>query len=297
MSSDNGSGADVQDNPYGYVPSRATAIIFILLFATSTLLHAFQASRYRMWWLLWTACFCGITEIVGWSGRLWSSYNPFLDSPFQMQITCTIIAPTFLLAANFVILGRIIRTLGPDYSRITPKRYTILFCTSDVVTLVIQAIGGGMAASANTNAGSNTGSHVMLVGIILQLLIIIVYSICGAEFYYRYIKRRPFEGRTQTYGNLPVGGTHDGRLTPNIKLMSYTLFFSAIFFFIRSIYRVAELADGWNGRIIQTQVYFNVLDGAMIILAIYSLNIFHPGRLLPPSAIVEKEAELTNMSV
>jgi hypothetical protein len=33
-----------------------------------------------------------------------------------------IIAPTPLVAANFIILGRIIRRLGPQYSRLTPRR-------------------------------------------------------------------------------------------------------------------------------------------------------------------------------
>ena len=55
-----------------------------------------------------------------------------------------------------------------------------------------------------------------------------------------------------------------------------------------------ELADGWNGRIIRTELYFSefsflrtrydwladctadVLDGAMVVLAIYTLNIVHP---------------------
>ncbi|PPQ84918.1 hypothetical protein CVT25_004586 [Psilocybe cyanescens] len=292
MSNDNQSGTDVHNNPYGYVPSRATAVIFILLFAASTLLHAFQATKHRLWWLFWTACFCGVIEVVGWSGRLWSSYNPLNGSAFQMQITCTIIAPTPLLAANFVILGNIIKRLGPAYSRLTPRWYTILFCSSDVISLVIQALGGGMAASAKDNAGSKTGSDVMLVGIIFQLVIILVYSTCAIEFFYRYNTRRPFEGRSQWDGKL---GSAQGRLTPNIKLMSYVLAFSTVLFFIRSIYRIAELADGWNGKIIQTEVYFNVLDGAMIILAIYTLNIFHPGRLLY-SYEETKEAELRNVN-
>ncbi|KAG6876216.1 hypothetical protein C0993_004915, partial [Termitomyces sp. T159_Od127] len=47
-----------------------------------------------------------------------------------------------------------------------------------------------------------------------------------------------------------------------------------------SIYRVVELADGWLGRVIRTEVYFNVLDGVMITLAIYTFNIIHPGYFL-----------------
>ena len=50
-----------------------------------TVAHAVQAVRYRLWYLLVTAALCGFIEIIGWAGRMWSSYNPFLDSPFQMQ--------------------------------------------------------------------------------------------------------------------------------------------------------------------------------------------------------------------
>lgn len=49
---------------------------------------------------------------------------------------------------------------------------------------------------------------------------------------------------------------------------------------LSSIYHIIELSTGWHGRIIQTEVYFNVLDGAMVILAIFTMNFAHPGRLL-----------------
>jgi len=56
----------------------------------------------------------------------------------------------------------------------------------------------------------------------------------------------------------------------------------------RSIYRTIELADGWNGRIITTEWYFNVFDATPIVLAMVAINIFHPGRLIsPPSATSE----------
>jgi hypothetical protein len=100
-----------------------------------------------MWWLLPTAATCGITELLGWTGRIWSSKNPTLLTPFLIQsvhcalvssqllikrthrISTTGLAPTFFVAANFIILGQIIRHLGPQYSRIAPKLYTIIFCS------------------------------------------------------------------------------------------------------------------------------------------------------------------------
>jgi hypothetical protein len=63
------------------------------------------------------------------------------------------------------------------------------------------------------------------------------------------------------------------------------------------MYRVVEFANGWTGKVISTQwvfsawsffsflfpnlivivVYADVFDGTMIVLAMYTLNLFHPG--------------------
>jgi hypothetical protein len=46
---------------------------------------------------------------------------------------------------------------------------SIIFCSADFVALVVQAVGGGMAATANTRAGADQGGKIMLGGIIFQL--------------------------------------------------------------------------------------------------------------------------------
>ena len=66
----------------------------------------------------------------------------------------------------------------------------------------------------------------------------------------------------------------------------------------RAIYRTIELSQGWNGRIISNQLYFSklllrfivawllmdnlidILDGAMVPIAMYTINLGHPGMLL-----------------
>ena len=57
----------------------------------------------------------------------------------------------------------------------------------------------------------------------------------------------------------------------------------------RSVYRTIELVDGWDGRIIKNELYFNVMDGAMIVAAMFCLNELHPGRLLKPDSALVKE--------
>ncbi|KAJ7728349.1 RTA1-domain-containing protein [Mycena metata] len=274
--------ASTDDNSqYGYKPSEAIAILFVTLYGISTILHIGQATYYRTWWLLPTAALCGIGEVLGWSGRLWSSISLFAQTPFLMQISTTIIAPTPLLAASFMIVARVIQQLGTSYSRLTPKWYTILFLPCDIIALVIQAIGGGMASSANTLSGANVGAHVMLGGIVFQFVVIILFSALTVDFVRRYLHDRPVR----------VESTARGALTPRLKIMLAALAFSTTTLFIRSVYRIIELSGGWNGRIIHTEVYFNVLDGGMVVLAMFTLNFAHPGLLLrqqaPAKGLVE----------
>lgn len=72
-----------------------------------------------------------------------------------MQISSLIIAPAFMAAGNYILLGRIIPVLGTRYSFIHPLSYTIVFVTGDVISLVIQAIGGGKASAAETLDGES----------------------------------------------------------------------------------------------------------------------------------------------
>ena len=67
----------------------------------------------------------------------------------------------------------------------------------------------------------------------------------------------------------------------------------------RAVYRIIELAGGWDGRVMVTEKYFSkrsfailtaehlltlappdVLDGMMIAIAMYTVNMFHPGWLI-----------------
>ncbi|KAF8192122.1 RTA1-like protein [Pholiota molesta] len=288
MSANNGTSPDASQDPtamYGYIPSEAVAIVFVALFSLSTLVHVGQAIRYRLWFLFFTVILCGSIEILGWAGRLWSSISPLNSIPFQIEITATIIAPTPLLAANFVIFGRIIQALGQKYSRLRPRLYTIIFTSCDVASLVVQGLGGGVASGANTLAGANKGANIMLGGIVLQLIIIIIFSACAIEYFMRYNKdalTKHEQNGAGSESSSTEGDAHRGELTPRLRTMAYGLTFSTLVLFIRGVYRIIELAGGWNGRVIHTQVYFNVLDGMMVVLAIYTINVVHPGRYLPP---------------
>ncbi|KAH9911068.1 RTA1 like protein-domain-containing protein, partial [Fomitopsis serialis] len=231
-------------------------------------IHLLQSVRYRMWFLLWTAVVAGILESIGWAGRLWSSYDILASTPFSMQIICTIVGPTPLIAANFIILGHVIRRLGQQYSRLSARLYTIIFVSCDVIALIVQALGGAAAAAAVDN-GKNpkAGSDIMLAGIIFQTAAITLYVLLATEFFLRYFYDKPLRGRE----NVETGYALESKL----QQMIAALVFSSL-----TWYRCIELGDGWEGRIIHTQRYFVIMDALMIVFALWTLNLFHPGRLL-----------------
>jgi hypothetical protein len=46
--------------------------------------------------------------------------------------------------------------------------------------------------------------------------------------------------------------------------------------FVRSVYRVVELSEGWTGHLIRQQWLFVGLEGVMVVIAVAALNAFHP---------------------
>jgi len=265
-----------QLSPYGYVPSRAVAIVFLSLFGLSTSFHLFQALYFRLWFLLPSAVLCGLGELIGWSGRLWSSINPLNSNAFLIQISTTIIAPTPLVAANFIMLGTIINRLGQQYSRLNSRWYTRIFLSCDIIALATQGLGGGLASTGNDQTQAQLGGHIALGGIVFQLVCIILYSTLTAEFLWRYANDFPVKPTTRSrYENrVPT--------TPRLRIMLIGMTTMTGFIIIRSIYRTVELADGWGGKVIETQWLFDVFDALMIVLAMLTLNIVHPGVFLRP---------------
>lgn len=79
-------------------------------------------------------------------------------------------------------------------------------------------------------------------------------------------------------GNAALDPTHATlRASTMFRSFVAALAFAALCIFIRSVYRVAELSEGWQGALIKNQYTFIGLEGAMVLVAVLALNAFHPG--------------------
>ncbi|EAW09655.1 RTA1 domain-containing protein [Aspergillus clavatus NRRL 1] len=213
---------------YGYQPSMAAGIVFCVLFGLSMIVHTVQFAWKRTWWCCVFSIGC-LTEVIGWAARTWSAECPYNMTAFLMQISTLIIAPTFFTAGIYVLLGRFITLLGRESSCIGPNLYLWIFVTCDIVSLVVQAIGGGMASAATDKVNGDTapGTHVMVAGIVFQMASITIFVVLAADFVRRTLRRRLLQSMT-------------GSIVPLLAAMV----FSVVCIYIRSIYRTIELSEG-----------------------------------------------------
>jgi hypothetical protein len=51
--------------------------------------------------------------------------------------------------------------------------------------------------------------------------------------------------------------------------------------YVRCVYRIPELTGGWRSELMREETEFIILEGAMIVLSVLVLTVFHPGYCFP----------------
>lgn len=111
----------------------------------------------------------------------------------------------------------------------------------------------------------------MIAGLAFQVISLAVFSALCAEFALRVYRTR----QSQSPDDKKEVKDHGG--LKSLHAFELALVASTVFILVRSIFRCAELADGFNGKLANEEVPFMVLEGAMVILACLCLTVWHPG--------------------
>ena len=193
--------------------------------------------------------------------------SPFDNNDFLMYLITLTIAPALLTAAIYLCLSRIVIVYGEHLSRFKPRTYTLMFCTCDVISLVLQALGGGIASTAHKSSQLTLGKNIMLAGLIFQVFSLVLFGVAAGEFAMRVLKATG--SRNPRYIDL-VSSRHFKSFLIGLVVASVTIF-------IRSVYRCAELSGGFKGSLfVSDEGVFMFLEGAMIVLAATCLTWLHP---------------------
>lgn len=141
--------------------------------------------------------------------------------------------------------------------------------TSDFVSLVLQGTGGGIAATADDHSTSERGRAIMVAGVVFQVVSLLIFMGLGLEFVSRLLRTTGGSARDIRFAPL--------RDTKKFTWFQYALGAAIVLIFIRSVYRVAELQQGFTGPIANDEVSFMILEGPMIFLAVFAMTVLHPG--------------------
>ncbi|KIW18605.1 hypothetical protein PV08_02894 [Exophiala spinifera] len=273
---------------YGYYPNIGANAFFVGYFFMAGALQLYAGIRYKTWTYL-LAMFLGcVDQGLGYIGRVMLHSNPYDSVGFQIQICCLILGPAFNSAAIYLVLKHITLCFGPEYSRIPPKWYTRIFITGDLASLIIQAVGGAMAATSMDNKSrQKIGDHIMMAGICFQVVTLSFFAIASLIYITtRYRAKTPLPAEARMFLR-----------STKFRLFAIGLVAAFTCIFIRCVYRIIEMAGGWGNPIMQSEVPFIVLDGTMVIIATTIQTLLHPGWCFPrlSSAYVPPVASNTGL--
>ena len=138
--------------------------------------------------------------------------------------------------------------MGPQYARLPPKAYFWIFIPSDIISLVLQAVGG--ALSSQSSGGSGPAVDISLAGLSFQVFSLCVFCALTLEFAYRYWRARKAQAP-------------DVRKVLETKFKVFAIFLTSaiILILIRCAYRIDELSEGYSGHLIHNEGLFVALEG------------------------------------
>lgn len=291
---------DWDNNLYKLHFQKAANIIYLIVYLISLVFTTAMFVKSRYHWFNITF-FCGATlEFLGFLGRVLSFHDNSNMSLYIMQTVGLTIAPAFIMAGIYFLFAQLVVIHGRQYSMLKPMWYSYFFITTDVLSLFIQAAGGGISsASSSRHEDTRTGMNVMIVGIVVQTAAMTVFLFFWFDFLWRLffknnsqvpnpIKKsfanffkmlfnsksiQPYKHEMDEHYNSNFVGIRQRKLVPYFPV---ALTCAVVVVYIRCVYRVVELIQGYDGYLIRHEVYLMVLDALMISICMLIFIPFHP---------------------
>ncbi|KAG8169318.1 hypothetical protein KVR01_000063 [Diaporthe batatas] len=276
---------NVKATTLGYAPNEAASYIFTIGFGLCGIVTTFLGVKRRTWAFSTPIAAGSFLECAGYAARIAMHFNPCNSDAFRLQIVAIILGATIICVGLYLTLKDFINALDPSLSRMRPRWYPIIFVPADVSCLVVQAIGGALAASAGGGRSSgntirppnmslmNAGNNTIVVGICLQVVVLICFGLVAGDFVLRARKS----------AQSPESIVRPDAIWTQRRFKTFIFAITGAYtaILIRCIYRIAEMAGGWGNEIMQDEPTFSVFESLMILIACILLSVFPPSGILP----------------
>ncbi|RKO97022.1 hypothetical protein CAUPRSCDRAFT_7139, partial [Caulochytrium protostelioides] len=261
---------------FGYIPNRPLWAVACAIFTLSTVAHTWQAIKSRRWiFSLWVIC--GILEIAGTGARVAAQSYPKVQTftLFITQEVAMIIAPTFLNALLNGLFAMLARSISPELALFgRPKLLAGFLMVADVGGLFLQGAGGGISGSAVSNYSNlKTGQDVTLAGIIFQLIFLTAFCAVHAHFLYLAITITKNKADTSPR----ACGIRERTLA--LKETLWVITTMIVLLYIRQIYRVIQLSNGWESKFALVEWPLVVFDTLFVAVVMVMGSIWHYDRI------------------
>ncbi|GAA6031804.1 hypothetical protein JCM8097_001998 [Rhodosporidiobolus ruineniae] len=267
----------------GYIPKKALSFIGIITYGGVALVQWFLLFRngfraYMLPVVLGMTFMAGGFAIRVYYANNWDSLGVYIG--MTMLILCS---PCLFLAQDYMLLHRLADAMGPNVAQralfIRSSLITKLFVTSDIVTFLLQAGGGGMSAASSSMA--KYGPKVALVGLFIQLICFLLFCTLFLVFVYRVRNNYPhLRHPASPFSIRKFGGPLSAKLTSDWRPLAVVLGLTMIGILVRSVYRIIEYAQGRDGALMTHEGYFYILDALPLLLSMALFCIIWPPRVL-----------------
>jgi hypothetical protein len=167
-----------------------------------------------------------------------------------LSLVMLILAPTLVAASISITFKHIVLQEGPQYSFLKPKLYPYIFVGTDFFSIVIQAAGGGVSASATDVSPPNqalldAGSALLVAGTAFQAANMIFCGGIVLVWYWRLNRarkaglapRRKIGVASSAAGGQLEGDELDGDQQRNFEFFIWAIVIAYVAIIIRCIYR------------------------------------------------------------
>ncbi|KAF5877700.1 putative rta1 domain protein [Botrytis fragariae] len=263
-----------------YQPTLFGNVFYLGIFAALLMIHIIQLWRWKAWSFSCCILLGLVLGVVGYFGRVQMHYDPFASNPFLIcvfqYLICVTIAPVFFTASIYITYSRVLLHFGPHLSRFSPKAISVTFMAADWIALILQAAGGAITDTAATEAGMKSGTDILVAGLSFQVFGLILFMMVAVEYSF---KVRGERTRRQA-ASWAAGESKMGASERKMRYLCYGLTVATVLILIRSIFRVAELAKGFQSKLANEEIPFMILESAVMISATTIMTIFHPGLII-----------------
>lgn len=250
---------------YNYDPQFAPAVAVAVIFGILTAMHIFEAFAFRKRYT-WVLIMGGLWETISFAIHA-------VGSKDQQQIAYAtawqilfLLAPLWINAFVYMTFARMVLYWHPE-GKVAGFRAAVIarwFVIADVVSFIVQAVGGIMASPSASASIIRTGLNIYLGGMALQQFFIVVFLGLMIAFQRQCSRHQVLAAR------------------PAWRPLLFGLYGVLVCITVRIIFRIAEFAGGVtpDNPVPFHEEYSYALDCFPMMVALLILAILHPGRYL-----------------